>query len=173
MDFRTVTTAMALLFALGLAAPAAHAQNTDPAVADDVPSADSDITTRDRNERREERGEPLVPDVDESGYVSREESAADWERSFSDYDADQNQQLSDDEWLFGDDAPAFGDVDTDTDQMISQDEWMSYGEQDYEEALTEVDGEEITTRDYNERRAWRDEGTTPSVVEEGEQGTQQ
>ena len=167
MDFRTTTTAMALLCALGLSPAYAAGDNPvaasdDAAVADETMSQDGDIVTRDRNERREERGEPLVPDTDEDGFVTREEAAADWQESFTSYDADQDQALSDSEWVF-DEGPAFGDMDTDADQSISQDEWTSYGEQSYEEALTEVDGEQVTTRDYDERRAWRDEALVPPV----------
>ena len=161
MDFRTATTAMALLCALGLAMPAADAAG-DKTQAQTGATTGGDSTTRDYTEQRAERDDPLVPDTDEDGFITREESAADWEQSFGAFDRDSDQGLTEQEWSF-DEGPAFGDVDTDADQSVSQDEWMSYGEQSYEEALTEFGGDQLTTRDYNERRAWRDEGVTPSA----------
>lgn len=160
MDFRTATTAMTLLFALGLALPSA----SPASAAGEQPTTEAadPVTTRDYTETVEERDEALVPasDADEDGYVTREEAAADWEQGFITYDRDQDQTLSDEEWVF-DEGPAFEDLDADGDGTISQEEWAAGGEQSYEEALTEGGGEQITTRDYNERRAWRDESLVP------------
>ena len=159
------TTAMSLLFALGLAvtgAPlSAQTAQEDPAVGtEQLP----DAGTRDYEESVEERDEPLVPnyDADQDGFVTAEEAQADWETSFGQFDADQDMGLSEQEWVFQE-GPGFEEFDADGDGVISQDEWMTYGTQSYEEALTEVGGENIATRDYNEMRAWRDEPTVPPV----------
>lgn len=162
MNSCTTTTAMTLLCALGLALPAA----SPASAAGDQPATEAadPITTRDYTETVEERDEALVPasDADEDGYVTREEAAADWEQGFITYDSDQDQALSEEEWVF-EEGPAFEDLDADGDGTISQDEWAARGEQSYEEALTEAGGEQITTRDYSERRAWRDESLVPPV----------
>lgn len=127
------------------------------------------ITTRDYGAAVSERDNPLVPDLDEDDFVSEDEAAADWERTFLVMDRDRGDALSEDEWLGDvDGGPTYEDLDTDADNSVSRREYLAYGQQGYDATRDRLGADQLTTRDYTLSTRWRDEALTPSADLDGD-----